>query len=169
MFNYRNNHIPLPYHGQTKSFKPIDSSLDAASGQAEGAKVDEKVAYSPNSPYPDRHLAVRWPFGIDEKRGSRSTKEQVPDPGPESTPTKTPNGAGSESGRMAMDGNSSVNGVISTRIRTSTEQGSVIHHKSAGNDGASSFLRSYRGDDTASIRDRELIGSGVGSEVAEIV
>lgn len=68
-----------------------------------------------------------------------------------------------------MDGNSSVNGVVSTRIRTSTEQGSVIHHIPTGNDGASSFLRSHRGEDEASIRDREVIGSGVGSEVADMV
>ena len=169
MFDYRNNHIPLPYHGQTNNFKPIDSSLNAASSQAEEAKVDEKTAYGPNSPYPDKHLAVRWPFGIDEKRGARSTKKQIPDPGPNSTPTKTPIDAGSDSGRMAMDGNSSVNGVVSTRIRTSTEQGSVIHHIPTGNDGASSFRRSHRGEDEASIRDRELIGSGVGSEVADMV
>ena len=71
---------------------------------------------------------------------------------------------------MAYDGNSSVNGVRSMRFPTSTENGSVIIHRSnSHNDGVSSYSRPSRMDERASVRDRELIGSGVGSEVADMV
>lgn len=76
----------------------------------------------------------------------------------------------SRRGRVALDGNSSIQAVVSTRDQTSTEQGSVIHHRLPENDEASSLrTKSYRGHDMASVRDREVIGSGVGSEVAEMV
>ena len=93
----------------------------------------------------------------------------APPSGPDVTKEKNPSDVHSSDGRMALDGNSSVNGVLSTRIRSSTEQGSVIHHRPTGNDGALSSRSSYSMADTPSVRDRELIGSGVGSEVADMV
>ena len=167
LFDYRNNHIPLPYHGQTRSFKTVDSSPNTLPEHKEKDLADEKQPYEPNSPVPDKHRAVRWPFGSDEKRGSDSTKVRVPQSERNSAPEVQDNEVGSGSGRIAMDGNSSVIAVCSTRIRSSTELGSVIHHKIP----VKPILPSYhtRMDDTASIRDRELIGSGTGSEVAEMV
>lgn len=169
LFDYRNNHIPLPLRGQTNSFKLADASINTASEPKEKDTKEGGISYGPNSSHPDKHLAVRWPFGLDEKRGSKRTKSGVPPSGLDATTEKNASGRRSSEGKMALDGNSSVNGVLSTRIRSSTEQGSVIHHRPTGNDGARSSRSSYSMDDAASVRDRELIGSGVGSEVADMV
>ena len=169
-FDYRNNHIPVPYRGQTRSFKPVDASINTASEPAEKRTGEGEIPYGPNSSHPDRFLAVRWPFGLDEKRGPKNTKKRVPPPsGPDVTPEKNVSDVHGSDGGMVFDGNSSVNGVLSTRIRSSTDQGSVIRHRPGGNDGASSPRSSYTRADAASVRDRELIGSGVGSEVADMV
>ena len=106
---------------------------------------------------------------MDEKRGSKRTKKELPPSGLDGAAEKKASDRRSSDGRMALDGNSSVNGVLSTRVRSSTEQGSVIHHRPTGNDGARSSRSSYTIADAASVRDRELIGSGVGSEVADMV
>ena len=171
LFDYRNNHIPLPLRGQTNSFKLADASINTASEPEKKDTGEGGISYGPNSSRPDKHLAVRWPFGLDEKRGSKRTKSGLPPSGRHVTPEKSPSERRSSEDRMAMDGNSSVNGVLSTRVRSSTEQGSVIHHRPTGNhDGArSSRSSSYTMADAASVRDRELIGSGVGSEVADMV
>ena len=168
-FDYRNNHIPLPIQGQTRSFKLADASTNTASEPMGKDTGEGDNFYGPNSSHPDKHLAVRWPFGLDEKRGSKSIKKGVPTSGPDVTTEKDADDVRSSEGRMALDGNSSVNGVLSTRVRSSTEQASVIHHRPTDNDGASSFRSNYTMADAASIRDRELIGSGVGSEVADMV
>ena len=168
-FDYRNNHIPLPLHGQTRSFKLADASINTASEPKEKAKEEGESSYGPNSSHPDKHLAVRWPFGLDEKRGSKRTKKEVPPSGADATAEKNASDVHSSEGRMALDGNSSVNGVLSTRVRSSTEQGSVIHRRPTVTDGALSSRSSYSMADAASVRDRELIGSGVGSEVADMV
>ena len=169
LFNYRNNHIPLPFHGHTESFKLADASINTASEPKEQDTKEGEISYGPNSSHPDKHLAVRWPFGLDEKRGSKRTKKEAPPSGLDGTTEKKASERRSSDGRMALDGNSSVNGVLSTRVRSSTEQGSVIHHRPTGNDGATSSRSSYTMADAASVRDRELIGSGVGSEVADMV
>ena len=74
LFDYRNNHIPLPYHGSTRSFKQSDQPTKEKPGSTERIAGEEKVVYGVNNSLPDRHLAVRWPIGADEKRGSVSNK-----------------------------------------------------------------------------------------------
>ena len=69
LFDYRNNHIPLPYHGSTRSFKQSDQATKEKPGSTERIAGEEKVVYGVNNSLPDRHLAVRWPIGVDEKRG----------------------------------------------------------------------------------------------------
>ncbi|KAL8795656.1 MAG: hypothetical protein Q9195_001894 [Heterodermia aff. obscurata] len=170
VLDYRNNHIPLPLRGQTLSFKPTDASINAAAEPTENYKGDGEIAHGPNSSRPDRHLPVSWPLSLDEKRGARTNKRRGHPSGPDAIPEeKQASDVRSGDARMALDGNSSVNGVISTRFRSSTEQGSVIHHRPTGGDGPSSSRRIQPTTDAASVRDRELIGSGVGSEVANMV
>ena len=70
LFDYRTNHIPLPYHATTRSFKQIPGSNEAINTPI------EQAASQPRDLRPQRHLAVRWPFGIDEKRGSERGKHQ---------------------------------------------------------------------------------------------
>lgn len=104
LFNYRNNHIPLPYRSNSKRFqlfKPKTPPPQTIYGVTEVPQPETNWY-----PVPDQYLAVSWPLRNDEKRGPVETKKQPPYHGPANEPIVHSPYASPQAHGMDLDGTS---------------------------------------------------------------
>lgn len=155
--NYHNNHIPLPYR-ESNSFTGVFGPRNN--------ETSETTTYGTNdgtqSNFPDKYLAVRWPFSPAEKRGPVDTKKPQPTISPtlHHSPVEM-NSSDSGNRRVDVDGNSSMNAVwsmsmgqASTVIRTKNAERSSV---------AGSAARVDEGG--RSVRDNRVVGLEAAAEM----
>ena len=174
LFNYRNNHLPLPYR-EPNSFTSCFGSKVRSPETGFGATTPNN--HHPHDTTPDKYLAVRWPFDATEKRGPVDTKKPRPQIPPRSDPGPVEMTSTSSGNRPRdVDGNSSVNAVWSMSRASHVERSSsagqattIRRNSNAERSSATASGSGARAAEAPSVRDREIVGSGVGSEVAEMV